>query len=286
MTRRPDATLERISLRIPIPEPAYERLLRRRDRKRRNQRLLAGCVAIAVFVSAVLLLANGPLHSTHRPVATPTTGASLSTDDQFWPDGGFDGLPPDGTTPSDPLQGEVLVRDGGIHPWWKVYVYTDGRVIWLHEGWAGNRWLERRLTPEGVDLLRSRPDLAGRIRALPATAWGDTRAVQYVPARYLVCTSQETIPRLPQAAQDLLADYTDEKAVERGEVGFSAGGRGSTCPVVTIDEARRLDQILREAGFREGEDAGYLDYHSRDLDAYLSVIPLLPNGDFGECCPG
>ena len=39
MTSSSNETLERIARRIPIPEPAYERLLRRRDRRVRNQRI-------------------------------------------------------------------------------------------------------------------------------------------------------------------------------------------------------------------------------------------------------
>ena len=38
------------------PEPAFERLRHRRDRKRRNQRIAAGVVGIAVFVAAVWIV--------------------------------------------------------------------------------------------------------------------------------------------------------------------------------------------------------------------------------------
>ena len=56
MTSSSNETLERIARRIPIPEPAYERLLRRRDRKLRNQRIAAGSVGIAVFAAAVSIV--------------------------------------------------------------------------------------------------------------------------------------------------------------------------------------------------------------------------------------
>ena len=59
MTPSPNETLDRIARRIPIPEPAYERMLRRRDRKRRNQRMAAGVVGIAVFVAAVWIVTSG-----------------------------------------------------------------------------------------------------------------------------------------------------------------------------------------------------------------------------------
>jgi Tol biopolymer transport system component len=68
-------TLERIARRIPILEPAYERMLRRRDRKRRNQRIAAGVVGIAVFVAAVwVVTTGGPFERTQTPVAPGTTG--------------------------------------------------------------------------------------------------------------------------------------------------------------------------------------------------------------------
>jgi hypothetical protein len=41
------------------PEPAWDRLIRRRDRKRRNQRIAAGLVGIAGFVAAVWIVASG-----------------------------------------------------------------------------------------------------------------------------------------------------------------------------------------------------------------------------------
>ena len=38
------------------PPDGFERMLRRRDRKRRNQRIAAGVVGIAVFVAAVWIV--------------------------------------------------------------------------------------------------------------------------------------------------------------------------------------------------------------------------------------
>ena len=45
--------------RLAPPEPAYERLVERRDRKRRNQRIAAGVVGIAVFVAAIWIVTSG-----------------------------------------------------------------------------------------------------------------------------------------------------------------------------------------------------------------------------------
>jgi hypothetical protein len=82
---------------------------------------------------------------------------------------GFIGLPPLGATPSAPESGELVIQywvdtEGLKHPdGGRGWVYADGRLITLREKSdlpeAANRWssgfLEQRLTPEGVELLRS-----------------------------------------------------------------------------------------------------------------------------------
>jgi hypothetical protein len=79
---------------------------------------------------------------------------------------GFIGLPPRGAKPSTPESGELVLSFSGwptptgfLH---RVWIYADGRVIWLRHGdlpEGANRhltgFLERRLTPEGVELFRS-----------------------------------------------------------------------------------------------------------------------------------
>ena len=79
---------------------------------------------------------------------------------------GFIGLPPVGATPSAPESGELVIQyrldmepTDGARGW----VYADGRLITLRGNSdlpeAANPWssgfLEQRLTPEGVELLRS-----------------------------------------------------------------------------------------------------------------------------------
>jgi hypothetical protein len=83
-------------------------------------------------------------------------------------DRGFIGLPPEGATPSAPENGELVVSYVGRsvalnNEFRRVWVYADGRVIWYRGGenldLGGNPlevgFLERRLTPEGVELVRS-----------------------------------------------------------------------------------------------------------------------------------
>jgi hypothetical protein len=87
---------------------------------------------------------------------------------EFVLDKGFIGLPPVGATPSTPERGELVIQfrvdaegldvSGGGRGW----VFADGRLITLREksdlpeaanGWSSG-FLEQRLTPEGVELLR------------------------------------------------------------------------------------------------------------------------------------
>ena len=65
--------LERVGERFTFPDEAFERMQRRRDRKRRNQRIAAGVVGIAVFLAAIWIIATGgPIDRTQPAVTGPT----------------------------------------------------------------------------------------------------------------------------------------------------------------------------------------------------------------------
>jgi hypothetical protein len=148
--------LERLAPLFEAPEPSFEGFLRRRDRKRRNQRITAGVVAIAVVVAPVwIVVTGGRSDRTQTPAATaPPTPERVD----------FIGLPPEGATPSIPERGELVLRlDGSTGgPGSMIWVYADGRLIWSRQAYVpedGNEpstgLLEQRLTPEGVEFLRS-----------------------------------------------------------------------------------------------------------------------------------
>jgi hypothetical protein len=101
-------------------------------------------------------------------VAVVGTASAFSGVRAFFLDRGFIGLPPSGATPSAPESGELVIQyrvdaEGLQHPAGRGWVYADGRLITLRENSdlpeAANRWssgfLEQRLTPEGVERLRS-----------------------------------------------------------------------------------------------------------------------------------
>ena len=287
MTSSSNETLERIARRVPIPEPAYERLLLRRDRKSRNQRIAAGAVGSAMFVAAMLVVTTvGSFDRTQPgasggavtgPAVPGPTGIGRPLDDFLGSD-----LPPEGTPPSTPADGELVLAEGSTPPgpWWSVNVYADGRVIWLRGVSAEYGWLERRLTPEGLELVRSGGADVWRLPAsVPASGWEDAEARSYVPSRYAVCAFEGATHLLPQRAKDLLrqGDLSAHRLTD--------GTLGDGCPTVTTEEARILDRIfLKAAPETVGAFDGALSYQWDE--GYIQVFPLLPDGTFMECCPG
>jgi hypothetical protein len=148
------SVLERAGSNAPPLDLQLERILRRRDRKRRNQRIAAGVVGIAFFVAAVwIVTTGGPFDRTKTP-AVPggtETGPSVAPD----PDAeSSNALPPEGATPSSPESGELVLQLDS-----SVWVYADGRLISrLYDQTALEPYsglVEQHLTPEGVEFLRS-----------------------------------------------------------------------------------------------------------------------------------
>ena len=150
--------LERVMERVELRPFTLEGFHDRRDRKRRNQRIAAGVVGMAVFVAAIWVVTSGMTSdrsqtpSAPGPETGPTeTAPSVAPDTDAE---GIDGLPPEGATPSTPESGELVV--GLTNP--GVWVYADGRVISKAyvrtlEPYSG--LVEQHLTPEGVEFLRS-----------------------------------------------------------------------------------------------------------------------------------
>jgi hypothetical protein len=165
-------------------------------------------------------------------------------------------------------------------------VYGDGRVLW----WVGGRFgegdtvLERRLTPEGVRLVRSgvirAEDLAPPqvLHGVPASAWSDAEARPYAPPMYSVCFSPD-----PSAVMRLLP--APAEALLRGSGPDSSHGR---CLQVTTAQARALDEILSEAGFVPEESpwaaAGW--FLREDGNVRVNLRPLLPDGEWLQLSGG
>ena len=160
------------------------------ERPTNRHRWLAAAVAaatVAVIAGGLVLAARdddetgvvsdpGPV--TEGPVTTPPPVDTAAVAETRV---GFIGLPPEGATPSTPEGGELVVSiaacgtpaspgDGiielseidGLPSLGALWVLADGRLIWLKyedlpEGAnpLSTGLLEQRLTPEGVELMRS-----------------------------------------------------------------------------------------------------------------------------------
>lgn len=73
--------LERVGDRVPVPQPAFDRFVRRRDRKVRNRRIAAGVVGMIVFAAGVIAFASViRAGSPHRPAdETPSPAVDVPT---------------------------------------------------------------------------------------------------------------------------------------------------------------------------------------------------------------
>jgi hypothetical protein len=145
----------RAAMSVAVPDDLYEDLLRRRDRKRRNQRIAAGVVGIAVFIAAIRIVTVGLPFDQSQAESGPGSSGTGPTGPV-----GFIGIPPEGATASTPERGELVLSYGTSLT--RMWVYADGRLIWVRQGdfpyGANDRstgYLEQRLTPEGAELLRS-----------------------------------------------------------------------------------------------------------------------------------
>lgn len=289
----------------------FDDLVRRRDHKRRNQRITAGVVGLAVFVAAVWIVTSvksldrseksvvpggAGMTAETGPTATgPAETGSTAAADAVW--GGF-GLPPEALVPSTPVDGEVVARFAKIHVG-LVLVYADGRVIWMKA--ATGSLYEQHLTREGVDLVLSgaiEPTtfLEGwhEVPDLPPGAWADPTIRPYVPARYAACFESYSdlrvvdpagfVDRLPPAARDIFQGK--ERTFDREETPDGPANAAYTparCFEVTTAEALAVAESLSEAGFEpEGPNrevwAMGRDPSGSGEQIMLIFTPLLPHG--------
>jgi len=222
------------------------------------------------------------------PTVAPDTG---SEDNSYR-------IPPEGTAVSTPVEGELIAEAyGGFTG--QVRVYADGRVLSAEHN--GAIIFERRLSPEGVELVRQvlgeRVHLgygpgAVRLESLLGysggiwlgnsggiwsrqSAWEDREGKPYVPARYWACVRRTDLPL--EAVLDLLP--ASAQALLRG----SDPAWNPRCFVVTPEEARSLEAILSKAGSFNGDPwpwaVGAWSLPDGKGDQFgISLRPLFPDG--------
>lgn len=277
-------------------------VLDRRDRRQRRRQTgrkvgMYGLVAVVVLLvtAAAVVVWRSERSTDAVPLGRPSsTGPAVTGPTELPATGpaehsrgaGFSSFLAKGAEQSAPehgRHGKLVMSAGGIHPGYHVRVYADGRVIWIRQtGSSDTGWLERRLTPEGLTLLRSGAvRLGGQFddpgSKLPASAWVDLEAEPYVPSRYAVCpggSAARAWPLLPRRARVLL------RSTEQGYV--------HRCLVVTTEDALEVDELLLEVeGFERSRGQGLTSYSLRDR-AGISFLLVLPNATVAKqgCCLG
>jgi hypothetical protein len=275
----------------PMPD-AFERVLARRDRKRRNQRIAAGVVGIAVFVAAVWIVTGEGWFDRSETSVVPGVDVTEPTET---------GSEEERIPSTIPDPGDLWRRDSlgagsdeVVAHYQFIYVYADGRVI-MHGD--APQWKERRLTPEGLDLVRSgavgptvflNPKVEGA--DLPQSAWADQQSRRYMPSRFAVCfrildrgpdhqgppigdggrTNPSTVLRFfPLSAQAILGGEVTE--------GEFLGRLDLACSVVTPEEKHALHRIIGEPG----RHVMVTDSEGNKISWW--IIPLLPHGEAVPC---
>ncbi len=285
-----------------------------RPRKRRNQRIaaIAGGIAVFIVVASVVtsvvaltggetsVVPGGDITGPAVETEPAVTGPAVETGPTVAPDTGSEDnsyrIPPEGAALSTPVEGELIaeVFEGFTG---QVRVYADGRVLSAKHN--GGIIVERRLSPEGVELVRQvvgeRVHLgyegsgAGRLASLlgypglysgiAQSAWEDREGKPYVPARYGACFWQVDSPPDFEALLDLLP--ASAQALLRGS---DPAARNARCLVVTPEEARSLEGILseerssRRSWPNDRIEVGAWSLRDGNGDQFISIRPLFPDG--------
>ena len=132
------------------PRPSDRRAERPRGRPSRGRVVAAAAAAAVIVISVAIATRDDGVDLETPPVDQPST--TEPTGPPMAVPRGLHALPPEGADPSLPVNGELLAELP-----MPIWVYEDGRVIsarWFGlYSWDG--FLEQRLTPEGVELVRS-----------------------------------------------------------------------------------------------------------------------------------
>ena len=186
----------------------------------------------------------------------------------------------------------VIAHYQGFHSGY-VYVYGDGLVLSLNDRSGPWVLMERRLTPEGVDLVRSgavEPTafLDGSPQ-LPDSAWADSKVQPYKSPESAICfwsgasfaAPSRALSALPEPARALL------RGKERTYTSDGYQRIEAECAEVTSTEARALAEILKVAGVElvpqdDGGFYGSIAVPAQGSTAAYDLVvwnnPLLPHG--------
>ena len=290
------------------PQRLAEVHARIRTARRRRAVAAAGALVLVVALGGVALSrsllvedAIGPSDQTPTP---STTGPTVPPGSRV----GFIGLPPQGATPSGTNNAELVLHyfgpDPGSSGKSNLWVYDDGRLIVERDGnlpeganTSSTGYLEQRLTPEGVETLRSyvlsngeplphrelqiaelqvrdgdrlidldpavgvdTRRLMDPVDWLPDGAWEYREPRAYVPSSFTACyglMQQVARSRLLEPLPNPAADLLREGSELASD---PQDDESFHCSVVTTEEARTIVGWLQGAGLQQGDSTYNLNY--------------------------
>ena len=240
------------------------------------------------------------------------------------------GLPPEGAPVSTPETGELVLAFFGrvsalgmkFH---RVWVYSDGRLIWIREGslpfgasTSSTGVLEQRLSPEGVELMRSEAISTGqqgdpRAGNNAGLLWGDItvrQGEQLVdvnwldsnlpgrladPAKWLPASAwadqrigayvpaRHAVCIEPSGVLNFLPDATTELIRSRArDLGRPAReSEDLRCPFrVTTEDARAIMASFADAGIPpEPYHRYHIPFAPGQEPGWLEILPVLPHDE-------
>jgi hypothetical protein len=279
---------------------------------------LAGIIGVGLVTSEGVEVAPAASHAslaTATSIATPkpslaTPKARIALGPTLRPSlfPGLIGLPPEDAEPSAPEVGELIETypvDGGGPPYrGAARLYADGRLIWNRYFGGGNSqttgYLEQRLTPSGVELVRAEKSLPRKdplvlLDRLALDAFEARWPVPYVPTGYGVClglvglgsgdASGDDTPMEPLELIEMLPEPISGQLRGRGFV--SALDFDPECLAVTTQEARVLEGLLRDAGFDQDAFINNftvqyaVDVQASSHELWVVFEPRFPDGSIG-----
>ena len=181
-------------------------------------------------------------------------------------DKGFLGLPPEGATPSSPESGELVASWEGMSVTLpgsvvRAWLYADGRIIWERRPWHNDPtaarppeganefdsgYLEQRLTPEGVELVRSEvAELFDRSRTVLETVPVDPYPFGRRPGRLALVVFPESylsagIVEVPDGDHRVRLQWQELASIRAN------GGEGVVATPEQLAALRRVDALFSD----------------------------------------
>jgi Tol biopolymer transport system component len=242
--------LERVADRVPMPEPALERMVDRRERRGRNRRTSAGL--LGVIITILLVLALSEVRPATQPAKTPTP---------------------------TPANGWVAYTSAGEG----IFLVHEGQAPRLAIGTPGDDVIERcpTFSPDGTRLAFTRGEGASMVRMLVAdvgdagVAAGSEWFVASFEAEYWACPSWS-----PDGTRLLYMDHEGAWAVrtQGNEPPILLGGMDDLVDVGWSPDGTQVASMTRDGALwllsaQDGAVAGRLS------GVHNGTLSWSPSGD-------